>query len=174
MKKSKIEFLLKLAFYLGSLLILAILLVHFSPIEDLPIFETGSLFTYLGVLMGFALTIYTFGIAIATNIRAGIIAAFKNDKEKSDRLYNDLLGAFRDLKEDIWSIFISILLIVFFGILKEIPNPFGLNPESMKIPEIAKIFLFGVSTLSIWDLTKTLFVLAEIQLNLPPSPPPSS
>jgi hypothetical protein len=157
---------------LFSTLIIAIIgvisniLVRRTPVASYSIFDTTSLFTYFGVLIGFALTIYTFGLSMVSDIKMKIQSIDKLTPQKKVEMYDKLVSGFKEIKGDIWLIFYSILIVIYFAIVKEITNPFGWDVEKMKIPETASLTLFITTTVAMWDIMRTLFNLSEINLEL--------
>jgi hypothetical protein len=103
-----------------------------------------------------------------------MVTDIKNNIEKLDKLSKDdkenilerLLSGFSEIKEDIWLIFYSIIGVIFFGVAKEIVNPFGWEVEKYMIPETINITLFMTTTIAMFDIMKTLFNLSEINLEL--------
>lgn len=146
--------------------ILAHLIAVKTHVAELPIFNSLSLFTYFGVLIGFALTIYTFGLSMVVDIKKNISLMSEISVEKKEILYQKLVNGFKEIKQDIWLIFYAIILVIIFAVAKEIINPFGWNVEHYKIPETAFLSLFVLSTFAIFDIMKTLFNLSEINLEL--------
>lgn len=53
-----------------------------TQVAELPIFNSLSLFTYFGVLIGFALTIYTFGLSMVVDIKKNISLMTELNEEK--------------------------------------------------------------------------------------------
>lgn len=155
-----------------SMLIIAVIfigsnfLVRKTPVSTFSIFEPANLFRYFGVLIGFALTIYTFGLSMVSDIKSKIDENKKITPEKKEIMYESLISGFGQIKEDIWLIFYSILIVIVFAILKEIPNPFGWSVDTIKIPESINITLFITTTIAMWDIMQTLFNLSEINLEL--------
>lgn len=148
------------------LAIVSNIIVRNSNIAKFSMFETSNLFTYFGVLIGFSLTVYTFGLSMVSDIKTKINEHEKLNTKQKDKMLNSLISGFVQIKEDIWLIFYSIILIVVFGFLKEIPNPFGWEVDKFKIPETINLTLFITTTISMWDIMKTLFNLGEINLEL--------
>lgn len=166
MRKTKIYRMAITIIIVSAVSIISNLLVNATPISTFSIFETTSLFTYFGVLIGFALTIYTFGLSMVSDIKHKIEMLDKlNPKEKTD-MYDKLVCGFTEIKEDIWLIFYSILVIICFAIAKEVPNPFGWNVSQYKLPETANLTLFITTTIAMSDIMRTLFNLSEINLEL--------
>jgi hypothetical protein len=141
-------------------------LVRQTPVASFSIFETTSLFTYFGVLIGFALTIYTFGLSMVYDIKVKIFQHPKFEIETKDIMYENLMSCFAEIKGDIWLIFYSILIVISFAIAKEITNPFGWQVEHWKLPDTVNLTLFITTTIAMWDIMQTLFNLAEINLEL--------
>lgn len=141
-------------------------LVRETKISSFEIFKTSNLFTYFGVLIGFALTIYTFGLSMVSDIKSKIDSHKKLSKDKKEQMYLSLISGFGEIKGDIWLIFYSILLIISFSIAKEITNPFGWRVEYLRLPETINLTLFITTTVAMWDIMQTLFNLSEINLEL--------
>ena len=142
------------------------ILVRNTKISSYSIFNTGNLFTYFGVLIGFALTVYTFGLSMVSDIKERIDKKQEYTIDKKERMYNCLINGFSQIKSDIWLIFYSIIIIIVFAIAKEIPNPFGWDVEKFMIPESINLSLFITTTIGMWDIMHTLFNLAEINFEL--------
>lgn len=151
---------------IGIIGIISNFLVRNTKVSTFSIFDTTNLFTYFGVLIGFALTIYTFGLSMVTDITNKIDANTKLTKDQKSKIYESLIEGFNQIKNDIWLIFYSILIVISFSISKEISNPFILNVETIKIPETVNLTLFITTTISMWDIMQTLFNLSEINLEL--------
>mgnify|MGYP007079447780 CR=1 FL=1 len=79
-------------------------LIQNSEIELLTIFDTLSLFTYFGVLIGFAITIYTFGLSMIAEIKKNIdkISGLTDSDKKT--MFRNLRNGFSQIKQDIWLI----------------------------------------------------------------------
>jgi len=141
-------------------------IVRNSSISTFSMFNFVNLFTYFGVLIGFSLTIYTFGLSMVTDIKNNIEKLDKLSKDDKENILERLLSGFSEIKEDIWLIFYSIIGVIFFGVAKEIVNPFGWEVEKYMIPETINITLFMTTTIAMFDIMKTLFNLSEINLEL--------
>jgi hypothetical protein len=141
-------------------------LVRNTSIASFSIFDSTNLFTYFGVLIGFALTIYTFGLSMVSDIKKNIEICTKFDDTQKANMYKSLVSGFSQIKRDIWLIFYSILFIILFAILKQVPNPFGWEVVSYKIPETINLTLFISTTIAMWDIMQTLFNLSEINFEL--------
>ena len=141
-------------------------LVRETSILNFKLIEPTNLFTYFGVLIGFALTVYTFGLAMISDIKKDLMELdVFTEIQKDDMLYR-LTNGFKEIKGDIWIIFSSLIFIIYFAVVKEIPNPFGWRVQEYMIPQSANLTLFIVTTYAMYDIMRTLFNLSEIKLEL--------
>tara|TARA_R110002073_G_scaffold14554_2_gene59369 strand:+ start:56112 stop:56618 length:507 start_codon:yes stop_codon:yes gene_type:complete len=141
-------------------------LVHYTEVELFTIFDAFSLFTYFGVLIGFAITIYTFGLSMISDIKKHIDNIDKLTDDDKSKMFTNLKNGFSQIKQNIWLIFIGIILVIIFSILKDIENPFGWKTEKYLIPEVVNLSLFILSTIAMYDIMKTMFNLSEINMEL--------
>lgn len=141
-------------------------LVRNTSILNFKILDPTSLLTYCGVLIGFALTVYTFGLSMIADIKKELITINDLSQDKKDIMLIKLVDGFQEIKEDIWIIFIAFILIIYFAIVLEIPNPFGWQIEYLMIPQSINLTLFIATTYSMYDIMRTLFNLSEIKLEL--------
>lgn len=156
------------------LVIIVVLLIGFAsnylvkiiPISSFKIFDTVNLFTYFGVLIGFALTIFTFGLSMVSDIKSKIDNHNKISDNQKKQLYSKLVSGFGEIKEDIWIIFVSIIIVIGFEIANQIPNPFGWRVEEYNLPQTVNLTLFITTTIAMFDIMQTLFNLSEINLHL--------
>jgi len=137
-----------------------------TDVKKVALLEPVNLFTYLGVLTGFSITIYTFGLTMIENINTNIDKLPKLSEDKKKEYKNSLINGFKEIREDIWCIFTSIIIVILFSILKSIKNPFEWDVEKFKIPETINLAIFIYSSLCIYDILKTLFNLSEINFIL--------
>lgn len=134
--------------------------------QSFEVFGVIALLTYFGILIGFSLTIYTFGLSMLSDIRAKIEEDNLFDEEKKKGFYENITNGFFEIREDIWIIFISLVLVIIIGVLREIPCPFDWDIEKFKIPDSVNLTLFILSTIAIFDIIKSLFTLSKIYLIL--------
>jgi hypothetical protein len=146
--------------------IISNVIIKYSDIELLSIFKPVALFTYFGVLIGFSLTIYTFGLSMISDIKNNISTLKNKTKEEKQLMFNGLRSGFSQIKQNIWLIFWAILIVILMAVLRNIINPFGWNIEEYQIPDTINLSLFFLSTISMYDIMKTLFNLSEINMEL--------
>lgn len=164
-KNKKIRLLLSSVFVL-IIGIISNLLVRETNISSFSIFDATSLFTYFSVLIGFALTIYTFGLSLVSDIKEKIQLSKKFTEEQKSAMYDNLISGFAQIKGDIWVIFYSLLVVILFAVIKDMVNPFGWNVEDWKLPETINLTLFITTTIAMWDIMQSLFNISEIKLEL--------
>ena len=152
--------------FIISIIALSNIIARNTKICEYALFESSSLFTYFGVLIGFALTIYTFGLSMVDGIKQKVDNHPRLTQIQKTNIYQNLVNGFEQIKGDIWFIFYSILFVIVFSIAKEIVNPFGWKVEGWKIPETGNLTLFLTTTVAMWDIMKTLFNLSEINFEL--------
>lgn len=141
------------------------LILH-TTIENYTIFHSVSLFTYFGVLIGFSLTIYTFGLSMISDIKNNIDKLQRLSDNDKKEIFNGLRSGFHQIKQDIWLIFWSIILVILVSVVKEIGFTFSIKIGMYQIPETINISLFFLSTIAMYDIMKTLFNLSEINMEL--------
>lgn len=141
-------------------------IIKYTRIEHMVFFKPSSLFTYFGVLIGFSITIYTFGLSMIGDIKRNIDKDIKFTKKIKEEIFIGLKNGFNQIKEDIWMIFVCIILVIIFSVLKGIPNPFGWEVEKYNIPETVYLTLFILATISMYDIIKTMFNLSDINMEL--------
>ncbi len=166
MKTIKNRRLLKMLLIIIVIGLVSNYLVQTTAISSFSIFNPTSLFTYFGVLIGFSLTLYTFGLSMVSDIKSKIDTNQKFTEEQKEKMFSLLVRGFSEIQGDIWLIFYSILIVIGFAVAKEITNPFGWNIENWKLPETVNLTLFITTTIAMWDIMKTLFNLAEINFEL--------
>ncbi len=151
--------------FVGSLIFSNCLVEKFD-FQSLTIFSPTSLFTYFGVLIGFSITIYTFGLSLVSNIKDKIVTNSKLNQTEKNKIQRNLFTGFTEIKDDIWIIFIALISVIIFSIAELIENPFDFDVEKYKIPETINLTLFIITSIAMWDIIKTLFNLAEINFEL--------
>ena len=156
---------------LSSLIVLILgiisnLLVRKTTISSFSIFDATNLFTYFSILIGFAITIYTFGLSLVSDIKEKIQSNDKFTDEQKSAMYDNLISGFGQIKGDIWVIFYSLLVVILFAIAKDMINPFGWDVEDWKLPETVNLTLFITTTIAMWDIMQSLFNISEIKLEL--------
>lgn len=153
-------------FVIISIGVISNITIRTTTIASFSMFDTANLFTYFGVLIGFSLTVYTFGLTMVTDIKSKIDVNKEFSEDKKKKISESLISGFVQIKEDIWLIFYSIIIIIVFAVAKQIPNPFGWDVVKWMLPETINLTLFITTTISMRDIIKSLFNLGEINFEL--------
>ena len=89
---------------LGLIAIVAVgasFLARKSTITSFPLFEPTNLFTYFGVLIGFALTIYTFGLSMVDGIKQKVDTHTRLTQVQKTEIYTKLISGFGQIRSNI-------------------------------------------------------------------------
>ena len=152
---------MKIVYFIGCI-VLSILLVHLTGIMEEQFFQINNQITYLGVLVGFALTLYTFGLSILKDIYEAIEKISFTKIENKEEVYQSLRNAFNEIRSDIFLIFICIIFLFINSIIANTVNPFNWDVEHFKIPEIMNVSVFLLSSFALLDIMKALFGLSKL------------
>jgi len=146
-------------------------IVNCVQLSEIKILQEDFLFTYLGVFLGFAITIYTFGISILDSIKSSIESTEDEilPPERKKKFFNALLSGFHELKSNILFITYSFLIVVVLVIIKNVKYPDNIQILLKKLDyycllETIYLSIFILSILIIFDLLYSMFNLAEIAL----------
>lgn len=152
---------MKFFIYISSILA-SVVLVHFTGITKETFFDINNQMAYLGVLIGFALTLYTFGLSVLKDIYEIIEGITFKKIENKQLVFQELKNSFGEIKSDIVLIFICIVFLFINAVIRNSVNPFGWDVEHLKIPEIISITIFLWSTFALLDVMKALFNLSDL------------
>ncbi|SDH62043.1 hypothetical protein SAMN05421846_101338 [Chryseobacterium taeanense] len=141
---------------------MAVILVKFTGVISDEIYETNNLLTYSGVLIGFGLTLYTFGLSILKDIYEVIDKISFKKIENKELIIKELKAAFKEIRNDIVVMFFAIIAIFISTIISNTINPFEWDVEYLKIPEILKMSVFLYTTFALADIMKSLFDLSKL------------
>ena len=107
--------------------VFAYYLVHKTSILNFKLIEPTNLFTYFGALLGFSLTLYTFGLSMISDIIKNLMELYDFKEIEKKNMLNKIINGFMEIKGDIWIIFSSLILVIFLAAVNKIPNPFWLG-----------------------------------------------
>lgn len=163
-KRNFIKFLLTII-----ILILAIGLNNYLDLRNLILLDLEFLFTYLGVFIGFAITIYTYGISILNSIETQINSIRKKNSSeiKKANFYKSIKSGFEELKNGIIILIYSFLFLIFSTIILEIQICYlTLNHIFPKISLNINLTILILSLVILRDLILSMFSISEISLYL--------
>ena len=152
---------MKYLFLLGHL-ILSLIIILFTDVYKQEFFNLNNNITYLGVLLGFALTLYTFGISTLKDVYDNLDKMIFKDVKNKAQILCLLKQVFNEIEGDIKIIFYSIIAVFINVTAKETANPFGWDVEKYLIPEYFSILIFSLSTHAIYDIMKSLFKMSHL------------
>jgi len=142
---------------------ISFLLAFHYEMHKCTVFNTLFLFTFYGVLAGFSITIYTFALSMINEIVDNINNnETLKDSEKTDCIVL-LRNGFQEIKEDIWIIFFSLVLVSISEVFEFLNIRLF---DNYKILGTLNIFSFFISLASMFDMVKTLFNLSNIKIEL--------
>lgn len=141
-------------------------LVYYSDAEKISLFEPVGLFAYIGVLLGFAITIYTFNLSLVDGIKDEINKDADIDADKKTSFIERLINVFSEMRDGIWMLFVGIIILVTVSIC----DLAFIKPSNFlgkyQIPEITQMSVFFFCTYSMYDLIYTMFKISEMKLFL--------
>ena len=114
------------------------------------------LFNYLGVVLGFGLTLYTFIVSQYGMVEQRIKEL--NQSEKVEAKKTEFREVCAEVKDDVWVIFIILLLVILSSI---VPEEYSKRPMIDKIISVTNVTFFVLSILAIKDLIQVSFKLAD-------------
>jgi len=133
-----------------------------------------NLILIMGVLAGFAITIYTFGLSLLPQLQGLLTNNTDIEQETKDRYFKSILKGFVELKEDVWiislSFVLSILIVLTAAIFGEQIKDFTIPCYSPRIIFNLWVFLklsvLVITIRAFIDLIRSLLALSEIILTL--------
>ena len=126
------------------------------------------LISYLGVLLGFALTLFTFIIAMVEKISEKLMKDNEltiQEKTTKQIMINSTL---EEVKDDIKFVFISLLICCFLAIIESFDIPYidfsAYRDYFTKISVInsLKLTIFLLSFYAIYDIMMVSFIISEL------------
>jgi hypothetical protein len=141
--------------------------------SDNSLFDFENIVSYIGVLIGFAITIYTFGVSMIETIKRLIFRNRKLTPETKKASFEGIIKAFDSFKEDVLAIALS-LAIAFSAAIYEMtgwPSKFVLYYHPTHCGEydgilFFKFFAFTLASIAFYDLAKAMIRLGQFLLTL--------
>lgn len=162
--------------YISAIILIVVYLLSFFIINqgfvtEIRIIEIDFLLTYLGLFIGFAITIYTFGISILENIKNSIIESEQITEDKRQKFLNSILNGFVELKQDILVITISFIVVIVLSFVSKLFICIGdlkltIYEFYSSIIDPVYLSIFIISIITLLDLLFSLFNVSEIYLHL--------
>lgn len=141
------------------------LLLFYFKFDIGKINDNDFLFNFFGILLGFAITIFTFIISMVEKIREKAEIKYAGDKNKSQKLQRKIRSLYVEIKEDIVFTFISLILIGLLYITDfNIPKIHFYKTyyfDQRIAVQSLKLALFALNIFAIYDLIIVSFRLSD-------------
>lgn len=126
--------------------------------------ETNFLFTFLGVFIGFALTLYTYLTSMFENMKKIIKTKHSDDTKTRDNKLELLPLLHIEIKEDIIFLIYSLVLVVVVAVLNKPLMSIDLCRFDIDISNLinaSMLSVFFLSILALIDLVRTSFTISD-------------
>ncbi|MEO6175785.1 MAG: hypothetical protein ABIP27_11610 [Flavobacterium circumlabens] len=126
--------------------------------------KTDFLFTFLGVFIGFALTLYTYLTSMFENMKKIIKTKHAQDIKVRDEKLDLLPLLHTEIKENIIFLIYALVLVVLVAVLHKPIMSIDLSRFNIKILDITNALMltvFFLSVLSLIDLVRTSFTISD-------------
>jgi hypothetical protein len=129
-------------------------LYDYSNIQVPKVNALDFLFQFLGILLGFALTIFQFIVSLVDKIIEKKEVEYKGLPERLEALRKKSNELYREIKDDILFIFYSLVIISIM---------YFINSESSNTPEQAiRSAIFCLNIYAVYDLISVSFKVSDI------------
>ncbi|QDK80888.1 hypothetical protein EXU85_20635 [Spirosoma sp. KCTC 42546] len=151
---------------IGGTLCISYFLIKETSINKTKIVEGEFLFTLLGVLLGFAFTLLTFIISMLDKIKEQVAKDVNKTKVAKDNIMKRIGFLHSELRQDIYFIFITFIIVGVSIIAEKINFPFSefinsLGTTKIEILNILKFSIFLLNLYVIYDLLEVTFSVSE-------------
>lgn len=152
---------------IAVLFLLSALTASYCKVDGLKLLEFEFVATTTGILLGFGITIYTFIVQLLQPIIENLTQKITDPNKVKQ--WRGLLGsAEKELRHDLWLIFLALIIVLINGILShsvDLTFNFGLH-HVCYISETLYIFVYLLSFRALYDLMSSLFSIGEITILL--------
>lgn len=146
-------------------IIISNLLIYQFKINIGKVGDNDFLFSFFGIILGFAITIFTFIISLVEKIKEKAEIKYASDAGKKTKFENKIKALFSEIKDDIAFTFISVVIIgILYIVDVKIPkiNIVGTYFIDQKIGvESLKLSLFFLNLYAIYDLIIVSFKMSD-------------
>ena len=126
--------------------------------------DTTFLFTFLGVFIGFALTLYTYITSTFENIKRTINRKYKDKEEIRNTKLQLLPVLHTEIKDNILFLIYSLIVVVLLAITETYTSTLSLFGSCCTTQHIKNSILFSIFMLSVYalkDLVSTSFAISD-------------
>ena len=152
----------RLILYSVIFLIVSYFIVKYDYLSFSYFIKTEFLFTFLGVFIGFALTLYTYITSMFDKMRDLIKEKYKNEPVEIKKRLVQLPKLHTEIKDNIMYLFYVLLIVVFISVGDKIFIKLNsLWGEVNCIIDAVLLTVFLLSVLSLKDLIVTSFAISD-------------
>lgn len=126
--------------------------------------KTDFLFTFLGVFIGFALTLYTYLTSMFENMKKILRVKYANDAVKLNEKMNLLPLLHKEIKDNIIFLIYALVIVVFVAIFEKPILKIELCSfyfNMLDIKNSVMLTVFVLSILALVDLVRTSFTISD-------------
>lgn len=139
--------------------------IYYFKINIEKIGDKDFLFSFFGIILGFAITIFTFIISLVEKIKEKAEKKYATEADKKTKFESKIKGLFSEIKDDITFTFISVVIIgLLYVVDVKIPKIYfyGNYFIDQKIGvESLKLALFFLNLYAIYDLIIVSFKMSD-------------
>lgn len=152
----------KLLIYFVLILGLSFWIVKSDLISYGYFIKTEFLFTFLGVFIGFALTLYTYITSQFDKMKENLTEKLKNSPEILEDRLKLLPDLHAEIKDDILLLIYSLIIVVAISIGDKVLIELNdLWNEVVNLSNSILLAVFILSVFALWDLVKTSFAISD-------------
>jgi hypothetical protein len=152
----------RLIIYVVFFLIISFLIVRFDLVSYDYFVKTEFLFTFLGVFIGFALTLYTYITSMFEKMQDIIRIKYKDNPIELKSRISELPKLHTEIKDNIMYLFYVLIIVVVLSVGDKMLlklNCFW--SEFQYIPKSILLTIFILSILALKDLIVTSFAISD-------------
>lgn len=142
------------------------ILITFLINEDSFLCKNFFIFNYLGLLLGFLITLTVVALNSIEKILTLLSTIDKLSQKKITKFIENISSISIELKEDTYLVFFCFIFVLMLNLWSSINIPIIKLSYKIEIILILKIMTFLLSFFSIYDILKTMFSLYDITIEL--------
>lgn len=152
--------------FITGVIAICYFLITETSLSKSKLLESEFLFTAIGLLLGFALTLLTFIISMLDKIKEYVKNNSIRKPESKEQVFLRLERLYRELKDDIYFIFITLIIVSTFLVIERVTFPGSeilkrLGISKNEIIYIVKLAIFLLNLFVIYDLLSITFRVSD-------------
>lgn len=152
----------KLILYVLFCLIISFLVIRFDLVSYDYFIKTEFLFTFLGVFIGFALTLYTYITSMFEKLQDILKVKYKDNPIELKARLSELPNLHNEIKDNIMYLFYVLIIVVVLSVGDKLIlklNVFWC--EFQYVPNSILLTIFLLSIIALKDLIVTSFAISD-------------